>query len=122
MLNSYYLGGNTNNQKCIVNLNTPSSGFIQKSNPMSRFIRFQRGSEIEELLFPTETDKAPRLYREVTERYASSRPLGYDEYTRKVYEEVTVLQVCIFGNDYMLAEYVFNKDLEPDKVVVKNQL
>ncbi len=122
MFNSYYLGGATNNQKCIVNLNQPSTGFIQKSNPVSRFIRFQRGSEIEGLLFPTETDQKPRLYYTKSERIASSvRSWDTTEIKTKVYEEVIVLQVCIFGNDYMLAEYVFCKDLEADKVVVKNQ-
>lgn len=44
-------------------LNNPSSGFIQKSNPVSRFIRFQRGSDIEKL-FPTDPRETPiNLYR-----------------------------------------------------------
>lgn len=40
-------------------------------------------------------------------------PTGYKiSYEQEeVKEEVTVLQVCIFGSDYMLAEYVFNKDM-----------
>lgn len=99
MFNSYYIGGNNTNTKCEVHLNTPSTGFIQKSNPMSRFIRFQRGSKIEDLLFPEDPKNNPRLVHE-------------DRYRLNEYEEVTVLQVCIFGNDYMLAEYVFNKDLK----------
>lgn len=100
MLNNYYLGGNTNNQKCVVNLNAPSSGFIQKSNPVSRFIRFQRGSEIERNLFPTDPRQNPSIsYKE-------------SEWSLDKKEEVIVLQVCIFGNDYMLAEYVLLKDIE----------
>lgn len=99
MFNSYYIGGDTTNNKCEVHLNAPSTGFIQKSNPMSRFIRFQRGSRIEDLLFPEDTKDNPRLAHE-------------NHYGLNEYEEVTVLQVCIFGNDHMLAEYVFNKDLK----------
>lgn len=114
MFNTYHIGGNTTNVKCEVHLNQPSTGFIQKSNPVSRFIRFKRGSEIESLLFPTETNVNPRLYYTKTERYQSpTRSWETKQYEKKVYEEVTVLQVCIFGDDYMLAEYVFNKDMNP---------
>ena len=112
MFNNYYIGGNTTNTKCEVHLNQPSTGFIQKSNPVSRFIRFKRGSEIESLLFPTETNVNPRLYYTETKYQQSTQRNWESEVIRsKVYEEVTVLQVCIFGDDYMLAEYVFNKDL-----------
>ena len=102
MFNSYYLGGHTSNVKCEVHLSAPSTGFIQKSNPVSRFIRFQRGSEIEDLLFPEDPKDNPRLVHE-------------DHYRLNEYKEVTVLQVCIFGDDYMLAEYVFNDDLKEEK-------
>jgi hypothetical protein len=115
MLNSYYIGGNTTNNKCEVRLNTPSTGFIQKSNPVSRFIRFQRGSEIEKLLFPTDPRDVPMLtYKHtVCKHDYNFDPTGYKiSYEQEeVKEEVTVLQVCIFGSDYMLAEYVFNKDM-----------
>ena len=112
MFNSYSIGGNTQNVKCEVHLNQPSTGFIQKSNPVSRFIRFKRGSEIESLLFPLETNVNPRLYYTKVE-YVPSTQRSWDEHRieTKVYEDVTVLQVCIFGDDYMLAEYVFNKDM-----------
>lgn len=66
MLNTsvYHIGGNTTNNKCEVHLNNLSSGFIQKSNPVSRFIRFQRGSDIEKLLFPTDPRETHiNLYR-----------------------------------------------------------
>ena len=112
MLNKYYIGGNTTNTKCEVNLNQPSTGFIQKSNPVSRFIRFQRGSKIEELLFPTDAKKKPRLpYEESYWSENERRPWESHTVTITNYEEVIVLQVCIFGNDYMLAEYVFKKDI-----------
>lgn len=107
MFNSYYIGGNTNNQKCAVNLNAPSTGFIQKSNPMSRFIRFQRGSKIEDWLFPTEPNDKPHLKQKITRN-----GYGGQKYDTEEIVEVIVLQVCIFGNDYMLAEYVIAKDIE----------
>ena len=114
MFNSYYIGGNTTNVKAEVNLNQPSTGFIQKSNPMSRFIRFQRGSEVEELLFPIEPNVKPRLYYFDKKALPTNPDLSYwmRETKEKVYEDVTVLQVMVFGADYMLAEYVFNKDIE----------
>ncbi len=111
MLNRYYIGGNTNNQKCEVNLNQPSSGFIQKSNPVSRFIRFQRGSEIERKLFPTDPREVPKLTYQET-HYDDSNEKWGNSYNVTKEEEVVVLQVCIFGADYMLAEYVFKKDME----------
>ena len=37
---------------------------------------------------------------------------SFEYYTKEKQEEATVLQVCIFGDDYMLAEYVFNKDMK----------
>lgn len=97
MFNRYYIGGDTTNTRCEVNLQQPSTGFIQKSNPVSRFIRFQRGSEIEKQLFPSDPTEVPKL---------SSRIYN------KCEEEVIILQICIFGQDYMLAEYVFKKDLK----------
>lgn len=115
MFNNYYIGGNTNNQKCVVNLNQPSSGFIQKSNPVSKFIRFQRGSKIEEMLFPTDPRKNPCL-EYVDEKWIRNerRPWEDRSYEEKGVSEVIVLQVCIFGDDYMLAEYVLKKDLEEE--------
>lgn len=109
MLNSYYIGGDTTNVKCEVKLNAPSSGFIQKSNPVSRFIRFQKGSEIEKKLFPTDPRETPKLtYQEKKYDYSN----GFREWNEYGEEEVTILQVCIFGQDYFLAEYLFNKDLK----------
>lgn len=115
MFNSYYIGGNTTNNKCVVSLNTPSTGFIQKSNPVSRFIRFQRGSDIERSLFPTDPRKNPALtYKEKHKNECSSYYPLHDYYEVEKTKEVTVLQVCIFGDDYMLAEYIFNDDLKEE--------
>ena len=107
MLNKYYISGNTTNTKCEVNLNQPSTGFIQKSNPVSRFIRFKRGSDIEKLLFPTDPREVPHL------EYSKSTWVDGSYYSTKeiIKEEVIILQICIFGEDYMLAEYVFKKDI-----------
>lgn len=52
MFNNYYINGNSGNAKCEVHLNAPTSGFMQKSNPVSRFIRFKIGSKLETTLFP----------------------------------------------------------------------
>lgn len=109
MLNSYYIGGDTTNVKCEVNLNAPSSGFIQKSNPVSRFIRFQRGSNMEKKLFPTDPRENPKLVYEEIKRVEGDYFSTYKTWEEK---EVTILQVCIFGQDYYLAEYVFNEDLK----------
>ena len=115
MLNKYYIGGDTTNVKCEVNLNQPSTGFIQKSNPVSRFIRFQRGSKIEGLLFPIDPKMEPRLPYEES-RWSENTSKPWESHTVKItkYEEVIVLQVCIFGDDYRLAEYVFKKDVKED--------
>ena len=112
MFNKYYIGGDTTNNKCEVNLNAPSTGFIQKSNPVSRFIRFQKGSKIEGLLFPTDPREVPKLEYTIRERNEYSHNWR-DEYRDVIKEEeVVILQVCIFGDNYMLAEYAFKKDME----------
>lgn len=108
MLNSsFYIGGNTNNQKSVVVLNTPSTGFMQKSNPMSRFIRFQRGSKMEDWIFPSSPNEKPYLVHKF-----SKSTYGRDSYEVEEKVNIIVLQICIFGNDYFLVEYVFEKDIE----------
>lgn len=86
------LGSNTQD----VTFNSTSTGHLQKSNPQSRFIRFQRNSEIEKRVFPT--DGIPYI----------SKSLDYP-YKKK---EITVLQVLVFGEDYYLCEIVENEALE----------
>lgn len=98
MFNNYYINGNSGNAKCEVHLNAPTSGFMQKSNPVSRFIRFKIGSKLESNLFPLSPDEKP--YLECKDYNGSIK-----------YRNVTILQVCIFGDNQMLAEYVFDEDI-----------
>ena len=98
MFNNYYINGNSGNAKCEVHLNALTSGFMQKSNPVSRFIRFKVGSKLESLLFPLSPDEKP--YLECKDYNGSIK-----------YRNVTILQVCIFGDNQMLAEYVFDEDI-----------
>ena len=98
MFNNYYINGNSGNAKCEVHLNAPTSGFMQKSNPVSRFIRFKIGSKLETALFPLSPDLKP--YLECKDYNGSIK-----------YRNVTILQVCIFGDNQMLAEYVFDEDI-----------
>ena len=81
MLNTsvYHIGGNTTNNKCEVHLNNPSSGFIQKSNPVSRFIRFQRGSDIEKLLL----DNGVELKEDISKSDDLNKILEYMKETEK---------------------------------------
>lgn len=99
MFNNYYINGDTSNSKCEVHLNAPTSGFIQKSNPVSRFIRFKIGSKLESDLFPPSPDLKP--YIECKDYNGSIK-----------YRNVTILQVCMFGDNQMLAEYVFDEDIK----------
>ena len=98
MLNNYYINGNSGNAKCEVHLNASTNGFMQKFNPVSRFIRFKIGSKLEFLLFPLSPDEKP--YLECKDYNGSIK-----------YRNVTILQVCIFGDNQMLAEYVFDEDI-----------
>lgn len=114
----YHIDGDTTNVKTEVHLNNPSTGFIQKSNPVSRFIRFQRGSEIEKKLFPTDPRETPKLTYVTCENkpdWEHPEDRWRDRRVEKEhFEEVIILQVCIFGNDYMLAEYVFKHDMKDE--------
>lgn len=98
MFNNYYINGNTGNAKCEVHLNAPTSGFMQKSNPVSRFIRFKIGSKLESELFPLSPNEKP--YIECKDYNGSIK-----------YRNVTILQVCVFGDNQMLTEYVFDEDI-----------
>lgn len=87
MLNtSIRLGHNTQN----VTLNSPSHGILQRSHPKSIFIRFQKGSSMEGMVFPTEG--IPYIHKSDTYPYPK--------------REVTVLQVLVFGDDSYLCEVV----------------
>lgn len=81
-----------------VSFNTPSTGMMQKSNPKSKFIRFQKGSKMEEWLFPKENID-PTI--QVKNQYGVYNSTG----------KVTVLQVLIFGDNQFLCEVVYDVDL-----------
>lgn len=98
MLNTNILNMNQSTTK--VSLSTPSTGIIQRSHPRSRFIRFQKGSEIESTVFPTHPDQNPYLMKLHT------------SYSEKIY--IIVLQVVIFGDNQFLCEYVDEDDLHDE--------
>jgi len=87
------MGSNTSN----VTFNTPSTGMIQRSHPKSFFIRFQRGSKMEEYVFPS--------------KVGSSFLSRQEEYPYKGITEINVLQVLVFGDNYFLCEVVKVEDL-----------
>lgn len=78
-----------------VTFNTPSHGMIQRSHPKSRFIRFQKGSDVEKMVFPL---SGPSYIRE-----------GDNTWDTKY--NIEVLQVMIFGDNYYLVEIVETDDL-----------
>ena len=87
MLNTNIKLGNTS-------FKTPSTEILQRSSPISTFIRCGRGSQMEGMLFPS---NGASPYIEV----------GWDE--KK--EEVDVLQILVFESDQYLIEIVKKKDL-----------
>lgn len=104
------LGSNTTN----VQFNTPSTGMMQRSHPKSRFIRFQKGSDMEKLIFPIADNEESKLSRSET-KYRD--PSSYDRhfndrsYQVNIDTPVTILQILIFGADQYLCEVVKNSDL-----------
>lgn len=96
---------NTTNMKLgsnsqTVQLNTPSTGILQRSNPKSIFIRFQIGSKMEERVFPSD-GTSPYIYKC---EYSSNQYDNYKETQGKI--EVIVLQILIFGENQYLVEVV----------------
>lgn len=73
-----------------VSFNTPCSGLIQKSHPKSNFVRFHAKSPMADWVF----SDYPRLQKE-----------PYNVY------EIVVLQIMVFGDNELLVEYVYEKDL-----------
>lgn len=74
-----------------VNINTPCTGIIQRSHPKSYFARFHTKSLLAEWVF----SGYPRLQKET---YRA--------------DKIAVLQVMVFGDNEMLIEYVYEKDLQ----------
>jgi hypothetical protein len=83
-----------------VSFNTPSTGIIQKSNPKSNFISFHSKSELAEYVF----SEYPRL---------TKRTSTWDEGSQRFLDtpKIVVLQIMVFGDNELLVEYVFEKDL-----------
>jgi hypothetical protein len=90
-----------------VQFNAPSSGILQRSHPKSTFVRFQRSSEMEKMIFPSNGNE-PYIHKF---DWSDDRKIveDYKNQDRKII--VTVLQILIFGNDYYLVEVVEPKFL-----------
>lgn len=88
-----------------VQFNAPSTGILQRSNPKSIFVRFQKGSEMEKMVFPS-TGVNPYIHQY---EWGNKMYDNYRESEGKI--EVVVLQILIFGDNYYLVEVVEPKYL-----------
>lgn len=93
MLNSTKITMGSNSQT--VQFNAPCTGILQRSHPKSKFIRFQKGSEMEKMIFPS-NETSPYLTKSV---------YPHDKI------EIEVLQILIFGDNYYLCEVIQLTDL-----------
>lgn len=91
MLNSTQIKLGSNSQT--VQFNSPSSGMLQRSNPKSFFIRFAKGSKMEDWVF------SDNPYCDQLDQYPRTKTF------------VTVLQIMVFGDIQYLCEVVKNEDL-----------
>ena len=101
---------NTTNMKLgsnsqTVQFNAPSTGILQRSNPKSIFVRFQKGSTMEDMVFPSD-GTLPHIHKY---EYSDNRRNKYKETNGKI--EVVVLQILVFGENYYLVEVVEPKFL-----------
>lgn len=88
-----------------VNLNTPSTGMLQRSNPKSIFVTVEKGSVQEKNLFPNDGSTS------VLYRHNYNTP-GYDKYKEtKGRVDVIILQVLIFGANSLMIECIEPKYL-----------
>lgn len=85
MLNTSIKLGDTN-----VTFNAPCTGMIQKSHPKSNFMRFHKSSKMADWVF----SDYPRLKEE---KYNS--------------DKIIILQIMVFGDNELLMEYVYEKDI-----------
>jgi len=81
-----------------VNFNAPCTGILQRSHSKSKFIQFAKGSEVSQKFFPTDGSN-PYIITASRNTYNPKK------------EEITILQMMLFGNERFLVEYVFNTDL-----------
>lgn len=110
MLNTTNLKLGSNSQS--VSFNSPSTGMLQKSHPKSRFVRFQRGSQMEAELFPSDKKNTSILTHTETKSYSGS----FNSYKDVTHHEVTVLQIMVFGEDHFLCEVVENEFLTDESI------
>ena len=91
------LGDTTNNLTLI----QPSTGMMQKSNPKSKFVRFQKGSDMEENVFPSDGQQS----------FIQKKDNSYN-YNKYIDIPIEVIQILVFGENYFLVEYICCSDLE----------
>lgn len=96
MLN--YTSFNTGDTTTRVSFNAPCTGIIQKSHPKSNFEVFHKASKMADWVF----SDYPRLK---AERYNC--------------DKIIVLQIMVFGDNELLMEYVYEKDLTDEKSIQK---
>ena len=89
-----------------VTFNQTSTGMMQRSNPNSIFIRFQKNSTLAKMVFP---DNGNNPYIEKFD-YNSSKYQKYKDTGGKL--EVIVLQILVFGQDEFLCEVIDTKFLQ----------
>ena len=94
----------TGNNSQYLQFNTPCTGILQRSNPKSFFIRFQKDSKVESMVFPS-NGNTPYIERIVYK----------NNYTDTVKIDIMVLQILIFGDNYYLVEVI-----EPHNLIEKD--
>jgi hypothetical protein len=101
---------NTTNMKLgsnsqIVQFNALCTGILQRSNPKSIFVRFAKGSTMENCVFPSNGQK-PYIHK------FEYQQKGYDEYKDTDHKiEIVVLQIMLFGDNQYLVEVIETKYL-----------
>lgn len=99
MFNSSYVDRSNHNTDLKINA---VNGTLVKNTADSRFITFELGSWLSDLVFDV---KNPRVIINKSERYFKE----YDEYHEDYYYQylpITVLQVMLCGNNKVLVEIV----------------
>jgi len=93
----------------IIQFNAPSTGILQRSNPKSIFLRFQKNSDMESMVFPS-NGKTPYMYEF---NFNDVRKSEYKDSNYRI--EIIVLQILIFGQDNYLVEVIEPKYLIEEK-------
>lgn len=104
---SVIVGGSTQN----VTFNSPCTGILQKSTTLSKFIRFQKGSTMEEWVFPIDGRQASIEKEEIiSSSYDVNNSRFNDRFTPsrivKTRINICILQILVFGDNYYLCEYI----------------